>query len=187
MSKLDDSYEMLDLGTEPTKKPVRRIILAVLLVGAFVGGLLWWQFNKTTTVNTAGPINNSAPVQSQPQPTQAPISTVKEIILFDEASAAIRADQVIKLQRFYSSIAKASGTINVDGYTDDLGSEQDGLVLSQARAALVAETLKALSNNSANYKFNIKGFGENNPVGDNRTEAGRAQNRRVEITFIPSP
>jgi outer membrane protein OmpA-like peptidoglycan-associated protein len=188
MDKLDDSYEMLDLGVEVSKKPVQWILLLIVLVGMLSGGAFWWQTHRPTSINTVGPVNNNASTQGTPQPlpTKPPGQPIKGAVLFDEASSIVRNDQMNKLEQFYGAMVGMSGTVNIFGYTDDLGSEQEGLVLSQARAESVAGILRTLSKNDVKYKYNIKSFGESNPIGDNRTESGRAQNRRVELEFIPN-
>ncbi|MEX3956981.1 outer membrane protein OmpA-like peptidoglycan-associated protein [Trinickia symbiotica] len=67
----------------------------------------------------------------------------------------------------------------VRGYTDSTGSPQYNQTLSVNRAQSVATylTQHGISPN----RLAAQGYGENNPVADNNTDAGRAQNRRVEI------
>jgi outer membrane protein OmpA-like peptidoglycan-associated protein len=69
------------------------------------------------------------------------------------------------------------------GYTDSTGSDAYNQQLSEDRANSVASYLKTKQVNSA--RFQVIGFGENNPVADNTTAQGRAQNRRVELTLLP--
>lgn len=65
------------------------------------------------------------------------------------------------------------------GHTDDTGSSRSNADLSERRARAVAEYLKRKGVPEANIYF--QGAGETYPVADNRTEEGRATNRRVEI------
>ncbi|OIN11912.1 OmpA family lipoprotein [Oceanisphaera psychrotolerans] len=73
--------------------------------------------------------------------------------------------------------------VNVVGHTDNTGSASHNQALSERRAAAVGQFL--ISQGAAANRFNIRGVGFNQPVASNDTEAGRAQNRRVEITLSP--
>lgn len=67
----------------------------------------------------------------------------------------------------------------VRGYTDSTGSAQLNQTLSQNRAQSVATYLS--QHGVAPNRLAAEGYGPSNPVADNGTEAGRAQNRRVEV------
>lgn len=73
--------------------------------------------------------------------------------------------------------------IAVAGYTDSVGSESYNQLLSEGRAQSVANYLMGKKIVAA--RFETVGFGEKNPIADNSTEAGRAMNRRVELTLLP--
>ncbi|WAJ29261.1 OmpA family protein [Antarcticirhabdus aurantiaca] len=73
--------------------------------------------------------------------------------------------------------------INIDGHTDSQGSDSYNLALSQRRAGAVAQYLA--SRGISGSRLNDRGFGESRPIASNATEAGRAQNRRVEIAISP--
>lgn len=73
--------------------------------------------------------------------------------------------------------------VAVAGYTDSQGSDSYNQSLSESRASSVASYLKTKQIVPA--RFQIVGFGEQNPIADNTTEQGRAQNRRVELTLLP--
>lgn len=81
------------------------------------------------------------------------------------------------LQRFNQTL------VDVYGHTDSTGDANYNLQLSQRRAAAVADYLVAQGNNS--QRFAVIGLGETQPIASNETEAGRAQNRRVEIRLAP--
>ena len=74
-------------------------------------------------------------------------------------------------------------TIVVSGYTDSIGSNSYNQKLSEDRARSVANFLMTKKVEPA--RFEIIGFGEQNPIADNRYEKGRSLNRRVEITLFP--
>ncbi len=74
-------------------------------------------------------------------------------------------------------------TIFVAGHTADIGQPQNQMRLSIDRTQTIINLLieRGLDKNI----FSYRGFGETQPVGDNSTKEGRAQNRRVEITLRP--
>jgi outer membrane protein OmpA-like peptidoglycan-associated protein len=70
-------------------------------------------------------------------------------------------------------------TIEVGGHTDSVGGAKTNKELSQKRAASVMEYL--ISKGIDSDKITAKGYGEEVPIANNRTENGRASNRRVEL------
>lgn len=74
-------------------------------------------------------------------------------------------------------------TITVAGHADSTGPEEYNMQLSQQRALSVSNYLAAQG--VAPQRLSSIGFGESRPIADNGTEAGRAANRRVEITIDP--
>lgn len=73
--------------------------------------------------------------------------------------------------------------IEVAGHTDNVGSASYNQQLSERRAQAVASYLTAQG--VAQQRIITVGAGFTRPIADNSTEAGRAQNRRVEITLVP--
>ena len=75
---------------------------------------------------------------------------------------------------------KLSGKENLEivGHTDSKGSKAYNQKLSERRAQAVADFLRTFG---VKNSMSVKGMGETQPVADNATDAGRAQNRRVEI------
>jgi len=72
--------------------------------------------------------------------------------------------------------------LTVTGYTDSTGSDKYNQKLSEKRADSVKAHL--VKKGVAADRIVTKGMGKANPVGDNKTKAGRAQNRRVEINAV---
>ena len=100
---------------------------------------------------------------------------------FDTDKSAIRASDLADLQKAEAFVRKYSNcTVEVDGYTDSTGSEAYNQGLSERRAAAVQKWLLDHGATGAD-KITTKGFGETNPVADNGTAKGRAENRRAEI------
>ena len=73
--------------------------------------------------------------------------------------------------------------IEVAGHTDSVGSDSYNQGLSVRRAESVGNYL--MSRGLMRDRFIVTGAGKNRPVASNDTEAGRAQNRRVELTLVP--
>ncbi len=73
--------------------------------------------------------------------------------------------------------------VDVMGHTDSTGSAEYNVDLSLRRASSVAQYL--VSQGIDQRRLLVKGFGEERPIATNETEAGRAQNRRVEIQISP--
>ena len=93
--------------------------------------------------------------------------------------------------RFYRTLNAVATVLNgfpetdvlIAGHTDSTGSEEYNQRLSERRAAAVMQYLIAQGVDPR--RIEARGFGERYPIADNRTEAGRAQNRRVEIRIRP--
>lgn len=73
--------------------------------------------------------------------------------------------------------------VEVAGHTDSTGSDSYNQGLSERRAASVARYLESQEVNP--QRLITIGLGETMPVADNGTQAGRQQNRRVELTMVP--
>ncbi|MBP5399091.1 MAG: OmpA family protein [Alphaproteobacteria bacterium] len=73
--------------------------------------------------------------------------------------------------------------INVVGHTDNVGSDEYNMQLSAKRALAVSNYLKLRG--VAENRMVVRAMGETSPIASNATEAGRAQNRRVELTIQP--
>ncbi|MCR4942648.1 MAG: OmpA family protein [Campylobacter sp.] len=72
-------------------------------------------------------------------------------------------------------------TVALAGHTDSVGKEAYNQKLSEKRANAVAKTLEKFGVSAD--RITTVGYGETRPIADNKTKAGRAENRRVEATF----
>jgi outer membrane protein OmpA-like peptidoglycan-associated protein len=70
--------------------------------------------------------------------------------------------------------------LDIQGHTDNVGNDATNLTLSRRRAQAVADAL-VKSHGIDRARLGVRGFGASRPVADNATDAGRAQNRRVEL------
>ncbi len=107
-------------------------------------------------------------------------------ILFALNKATLNSTSKTELAKF-SNLLKNNSTCSVDiqGYTDNTGNDGINLPLSQNRANAVADYLKSCGV-SASQIAKVTGLGSANPVADNSTKAGQAQNRRVEVYLYAS-
>ena len=101
-------------------------------------------------------------------------------VLFDFNKYTLRQVAREKLAKISGIILSHPGLrLEVDGYTDSIGSDAYNLKLSEARAGTVRDYL--VSEGLASDAVTAKGFGKDDPVAPNNTAAGRQKNRRVEM------
>ena len=105
-------------------------------------------------------------------------------ILFDFDRYNLKPDARRIVERVGHTLRGAGlNSVRVYGYSDGEGSNAYDLELSRRRAEVVA--LELVDTGLLSEHIEIIGEGKRDPVGDNRTEAGRAQNRRVAIVVSP--
>jgi outer membrane protein OmpA-like peptidoglycan-associated protein len=104
-------------------------------------------------------------------------------VLFGKDSAKLGAEAKSRITGIAEEIKTQNATrVRVFGFTDNLGSSAHGDVLSKKRASAVHDVLsQALNDPGVTYE--VRGYGEQYPIADNSTEAGRKKNRRVEVSF----
>ena len=140
-----------------------------------VGVGIGYRFN---TLNDLNPMNI---ISSSKKDSNITLRT-KSYFEFDKAELNNNSKKVI--EKFSEEINRDNlkGKIKIEGYTDNVGKSNYNEKLSLERATKVAEELKKQVKNS-DTEYEILGKGATNPIGDNKTEVGRAKNRRVEIEF----
>ncbi|MHC9088023.1 OmpA family protein [Tenacibaculum mesophilum] len=104
-------------------------------------------------------------------------------INFDTGKSRIKADSY----EIVSEISKMLKTnpnlkISIEGHTDNVGNEDFNMKLSKNRAKSVLMSL--VDEGIEESRLESKGFGHTKPIGNNATEEGKAQNRRVELRKI---
>lgn len=107
-----------------------------------------------------------------------------DAVTFDFNSAALK-------PQFYPALDQVAGTmadynqtvVEISGHTDSVGSDDYNQKLSEQRAASVSNYL--VGKGLMRQRFEVVGMGERYPVASNDNDAGRAQNRRVEIRVVP--
>jgi OOP family OmpA-OmpF porin len=104
-------------------------------------------------------------------------------IFFEYAKASLKSESFPELDRIAETMKEnVNLTIEIQGHTDNVGSNESNLRLSQDRAESVRTYL--LSKKLATNRVTSVGFGETRPVASNDTEEGKAQNRRVEFVIV---
>ena len=104
-------------------------------------------------------------------------------ILFDAGKADIKPDAETNLKNLAISLQKNTETnILVIGHTDNTGTQENNIDLSVHRAASVKDYL--VNAGIEGSRMRIDGKAGTEPLADNNTEEGRAQNRRVEIVIV---
>src|SRR5690606_39221792 len=99
---------------------------------------------------------------------------------FDTAKATIRPESSAVLDQAAAMLREASSAnVEVAGHTDNVGDAAANQRLPEQRAASVRQALVERGIDAA--RLSAKGYGASQPVADNRSEDGRAKNRRVEL------
>ncbi|AVZ78606.1 cell envelope biogenesis protein OmpA [Zoogloeaceae bacteirum Par-f-2] len=150
-------------------------------VGATVGGLIGRQMDQQEAELRRSMSGSGVDITREGDTIrlQAP-----ENITFDTNRADIKPQFKPVLNQLAQSIRQYPGTVvQVEGHTDSTGSAAYNQTLSENRAASVRSHL-IQQGVEANRVLAV-GYGMSRPIADNRSAAGRAQNRRVEILIVP--
>lgn len=163
-------------------------------VGTGVGALIGKKMDKAKAA--AQQVEN-AQVESVTDNNglQAVKVTFDSGILFGTGSSTLSSTASASLAKFASTVLNVNRDMDVAimGYTDNQGwknstaeqSAQKNITLSQERAGAVSNYLTQCGVSATQIK-SVTGLGEANPVADNSTAAGQAQNRRVEVYLYAS-
>ncbi len=123
---------------------------------------------------------NSTPINSTAEQQTGGAYPALGTIHFATDQATLTPDDQVTLDRAAESLKNNPGAhLRVEGYTDSTGSDNHNLSLSEQRANAVASYLK--SKGVEGSRLTGGGFGKQDPTDTNATEAGKADNRRVEL------
>lgn len=123
--------------------------------------------------------NNGCPVPVKQEIVEK-VNYVAKNVLFKTGSDKLTNDSYKVLDELVDVMKKNPGLrLTIDGHTDNTGTPQINLVLSQKRADAVKNYLVQKGIDTARIK--AVGHGQEQPVADNNTAEGRARNRRVEM------
>ena len=108
---------------------------------------------------------------------------LKQKIFFETNRAVISSRSFGLLSEIGNVLqARSSMRLRVEGHTDTVGPRPRNMTLSQARADAVRQHLIGLGVGAA--RLEAVGFGPDQPIETNRTNAGREKNRRVEFVIL---
>ena len=109
--------------------------------------------------------------------------TILRNVFFDTGSAELRPESFTELNKLKTFLDdNPTIRIQLNGHTDNVGSDTDNLTLSDNRAKSVFTYL--VENGIDKTRMTYKGYGETSPIDSNETDAGRQANRRTEFMII---
>lgn len=163
------------------------------VVGTGAGVLIGKKMDKAKAAAEAA--NAEAEVLTDSEGTQYVKATFESGLLFATGSSTLSTSAQTSINKFVSSLSSEDTTyeLAICGYTDNAGwknctteqSKAKNVTLSQERANSVKNQIVSAGYPSSRLT-SVVGYGEENPVADNTTAAGREQNRRVEVYIYPS-
>jgi OOP family OmpA-OmpF porin len=124
-------------------------------------------------------------VAPTPPPPTPKVMVFEAAALFavNKANLTPVGEQKIKEYREQTRAEMSSAiTIKITGHTDSSGTAEYNQQLSVRRAEAVRDYLIGIGADAS--KMEVAGMGETSPIADNKTAAGRAQNRRVEVEIV---
>ncbi len=178
----------------PSKTGWMKIVLAIILIGGAA-----WSINMILNRSEKHVVEKTmtAPVAATPE-----IGSVESISMLDAfmSSSAVGATRRFRFEQLKfrtGSTMLATGTaaeinqvaasmktyptstLRIEGFTDNIGSAQNNMLLSNQRALAVRKQL--IDKGIPASRIQARGMGASNPIGNNDTETGRAANRRIEF------
>jgi OOP family OmpA-OmpF porin len=176
------------------------VLLVVILVSFSFGQSI---YKKVDDATNSG-VTKGSEIPEEERPAGFIIKHSKEEVVFNESGKVVDEDGNIKLIRLdvkfdfdkYDIKDEYKGEISeavkflkkhktlsatVEGHTDSVGTHEYNYILSQLRAKKVAIALTSMGVDE--NRIITKGFGKTVPIASNESEEGRAQNRRVDISF----
>jgi outer membrane protein OmpA-like peptidoglycan-associated protein len=117
------------------------------------------------------------------EPVKSGKSVVLENVFFDFNKSELKAKSFSELNKLLKLLDENPDIkILISGHTDDVGSVDYNMELSEERAKVVFQYL--VEKGIASDRLTYKGFGASKPVSDNTSEDGRSRNRRTEIKVL---
>ncbi|HKR03555.1 MAG TPA: OmpA family protein [Bacteroidia bacterium] len=108
------------------------------------------------------------------------ITQIASKIFFEFNKATLKKSSLAQLDALVEILQKYdAANLTIEGHTDNVGDDSYNMELSQKRTESVKEYL--MTKGILESRLTAKGFGESQPIADNKTKTGRAQNRRVEL------
>lgn len=142
-------------------------------------GYLFYSDNFSLVKNSDSVFTVNIPLQ----PIEKGASIVLKNIFFETGKFQLQNESKSELDKLVFLLNEnPSIKIQIDGHTDNVGQENDNLLLSTNRAKSVVAYITSKGINPQRLFY--KGFGSTKPVADNSTDSGKALNRRTELSII---
>lgn len=138
-------------------------------------------------------VEDSLQISESACPAEAPVAMSRDDLisqltplsgdtLFDSGSSELKVTATAALNQLIGSIKAMKGVvqITIEGHTDSTGADALNVQLSKARAQRVRDYF--VLNGLETIPMSVDGLGSARPVADNNTDAGKAANRRVDVT-----
>lgn len=147
-------------------------------LGGVAGGLIGKKMDKQ-----AAEIENTVPGAEVIKAGEGIIVKFDSGILFDFDKSDLKANAKENIRQLVKTMNENADTdILVVGHTDNVGKASYNQGLSERRAAAVKSY--AVAQGLASGRIKTKGMGAEEPISSNESDAGRAENRRVEIVIV---
>ena len=134
--------------------------------------------------NEAGTVANNGCPEVLPTPeVEETLTNYARTINFNTGKSTFKEDSYPTLQAIAAILKEyPKANFTIEGHTDSVGSKSSNQLLSERRANAVMDYL--VNNGISADRLTAVGYGEDNPIDSNATRAGRANNRRVEVTLV---
>lgn len=140
-------------------------------------------FESLAGIDAVTPVVNNLTVDPD-APLPSGRVVIADAVFFDVASSEVKDLDEATLNAITAlALSRDDWILTVVGHTDSQGSDVENLELSLRRATSLRDLLALQGVPDENLR--IRGAGETAPIGDNSTDAGRAENRRIEFEFTP--
>ena len=117
------------------------------------------------------------------QPIEVGVTVRLKNIYFDFDKTTLKRESFTELNKVVDFLKQNQTVeIEIEGHTDNKGSDTYNETLSQGRSQTVVDYI--ISQGIESFRLTAKGYGESKPIDTNDTEAGQANNRRVEFTVV---
>ena len=114
---------------------------------------------------------------------EPPVNVVLDNVYFDTGKSTLKASSSKALNDLAEGLKlKSTMIVEIQGHTDNVGTEEENVKLSQQRADEVKKYL--VSKGIDEKRISTKGYGPAMPIADNSNEDGRARNRRTSLRVI---
>jgi outer membrane protein OmpA-like peptidoglycan-associated protein/tetratricopeptide (TPR) repeat protein len=187
---LPSAVELTDLGTKQLISKVQTDELGNYLITLPVGKDYAFNVNRKGYLFYSDNflLSNRSPDSTYEkdiplQPIEANATVILKNIFFDVNKFELKPESQVELDKLVQLLNENPNIkVEISGHTDNVGKPADNLILSNNRAKAVINYL--VSKNIPAQRLTSKGYGETKALADNKTDEGRAMNRRTEMRVV---